>query len=135
MDLDSFDKVMAAMDAELAKIKGPQQAAQPTSSGSKSKAPAKVKLASLPDLPSEADLDDLDDEDLAAMDRELKAALKNAGVEDVSDDEIPEADELDEDGKREYKMMKDFLESYRSQGGQSGVVGNLFGRLGEEKKK
>jgi hypothetical protein len=38
------------------------------------------------------------------------------------------------DDKREYAMMRDFLESYRSQAGQSGVVGNLFGRLGQEGK-
>jgi hypothetical protein len=32
----------------------------------------------------------------------------------------------------EYKMMRDLLESYKSQAGESGVVGNLFGRLGEK---
>jgi hypothetical protein len=29
-------------------------------------------------------------------------------------------------------MMRDLLESYKSQAGESGVVGNLFGRLGEK---
>lgn len=139
MDLDSFDKVMEAMDAELARAKGP--APPPPSAIKKTtekkngpnKSQAKVKFSSLPDLPTDADLDDLDDDDLEAMDRELRAALKNAGVDDLSDEEIPEAEQLDDDGKREYQMMKDFLESYKSQGGQSGVVGNLFGRLGEKK--
>jgi hypothetical protein len=85
---------------------------------------------------TEADLDDLDEDDLAAMDRELKAALKSAGVESDDEDEdegIEEVGQLDDEGKREYRMMKDFLESYKSQGGNSGVVGNLFGRLGEKK--
>jgi hypothetical protein len=68
------------------------------------------------------------------MDRELKAALKSAGVDSDDDDEgIEEVGQLDDEGKREYRMMKDFLESYKSQGGNSGVVGNLFGRLGEKK--
>ena len=31
--------------------------------------------------------------------------------------------------REEYRMMRDFLESYRSQGGQGGAVGNLLGRL------
>ena len=140
MDLNSFDKVMAAMDAELARIKGPQapQASstsqQPAfKSQAKSKKSKNAQSGPLPSLPTEADLDDMDEDDLLAMDRELKAALKSAGVDDVSDDEIEEAGMLDEDGKREYQMMKDFLESYKSQGGSSGVVGNLFGRLGEKR--
>lgn len=145
MDLDSFDKVMAAMDAELARVKETTTTAAtdspPRSAASKNQEKAqisgkgkKVKFDSLPSLPTEADLDDLDEDDLAAMDRELRAALKNAGVDDLSDDEeggVEEAQDLDDEGKREYRMMKDFLESYRSQGGQSGVVGNLFGRLGQ----
>ena len=134
--LDSFDKVMAAMDAELARAKGPSAAAPPPPRiGSAEK---KVNFAPLPGLPLEEDLDDLDDETLEAMDRELKAALKNAGVDDDDDDEDDGdvgVDQLDEDGKREYEMMKNFLESYRSQGGSSGAVGNLFGRLGGNGRK
>lgn len=144
MNLDSFEKVMEAMDAELAKAKAAkrskpsdaptQPAAGPT------KAPVPSKSQRLPTLPTEADLDDFDDDDLLAMDRELKAALKSAGVNSDGDDDdgedgerIAEVGELDEEGKREYRMMKDFLESYKSQGGGSGVVGNLFGRLGENR--
>ena len=70
------------------------------------------------------------------MDRELKAALKSAGIDSDDEEEgggIEEVGQLDDEGKREYRMMKDFLESYKSQGGGSGVVGNLFGRLGEKK--
>ena len=148
MSLDSFDKVMEAMDAELSKAKkgakrskGPDSSEAPSQSKSKSTPASTTTTAPqasqpLPKLPTEADLDDLDDDDLLAMDRELKAALKSAGID--SDDEnedggIEEVGQLDEDGKREYRMMKDFLESYKSQGGNSGAVGNLFGRLGEKK--
>jgi hypothetical protein len=93
----------------------------------------KAPMGPLKSLPTEADLDDMDDDDLEAMDRELKAALKSAGIEDDSEDEVEGVEQLDEDGQREFRMMKDFLESYKSQGGDSGVIGNLFGRLGEKK--
>lgn len=66
------------------------------------------------------------------MDAELRAALKESGA-DIEDDE--EAEGLDEDGRREYGMMRDLLESFASQGGEAGVVGNLFGRLGEVQGK
>ena len=131
--LDSFDKVMAAMDAELARAKGPS-AVNPSPSQAESTA-KKVNFAPLPGVPLDEDLDDLDDETLEAMDRELKAALKNAGVDEDDDDDDEDVGRLDEDGKREYEMMKNFLESYRSQGGSSGAVGNLFGRLGGAGKK
>lgn len=95
--------------------------------------------ATLPDLPTEEDLEDMDEDDLAAMDRELRAALKNAGIDedDMSDREDGDGDEemkeaidgLGSEEKREFKMMKDFLESYSSQAGGAGAVGNLFGRL------
>ena len=128
MDLDSFDKVMAAMDTELAKATGEAPRAPivpPIVNG---------KANGLSKLPTEADLDDMDEDDLAAMDRELRAALKGAGVEDddeIGDLDVEEAKELEGEERREYRMMRDFLESYRSQAGGSGVAGNLFGRLGQ----
>ena len=152
MDLDSFEKVMQAMDQELAKAKSaksppsssaskpvPTISSKPTSTaknGATLKAATLVK--SLAALPTEQDLDAMSDDELAAMDRELRVALKGAGIED-SDEEMEgeddplEARELYGDDRREYKMMKDFLESYKSQGGGAGAVGNLFGRLGEQK--
>ncbi len=150
-DLDSFDKVMEAMDRELSsktQTKPPKftpKSARTTASVPSKPTPSKASssitkgkgaLPPLSSLPSEADIDDMDEDDLAAMDRELRAALKGAGVDDLDED-----DEMDDErrnalegggneAREEYKMMKDFLESYRSQAGQSGVVGNLFGRLG-----
>jgi len=143
MDLDSFDKVMQAMDAELAKKKGGSSAPS-TNKASDFKTPVKLKskskkkktghsAKSLATLPSEADLDDMSEDELLAMDRELRAALKGAGEDDdLGEGDIEEAEGLEGEEKREYAMMRDFLESYRSQGGGSGVVGNLFGRLGEK---
>lgn len=134
MDLDSFDKVMSAMDTELAKAAG-----KPTRAPIIPPTTVNVKAAVNPlhKLPTEADIDDMDDDDLAAMDRELRAVLKGAGVEDDDDEDMGELDVdevkgLDGEDRREYRMMRDFLESYRSQAGGSGVVGNLFGRLGKE---
>ncbi len=132
MDLDSFEKVMAAMDTELAKANSKTTRAPPPPLKKPNKTPSSKRLSK---LPTEADLDDMDEDDLAAMDRELRAALRGAGVEDDDDDmgelDVDEAEELEGEEKREYKMMRDFLESYRSQAGGSGVVGNLFGRLGK----
>lgn len=90
------------------------------------------KFKSISDLPTADDIDALSDDALAAMDAELRAALKESGA-DIEDDE--EAEGLDEDGRREYGMMRDLLESFASQGGEAGVVGNLFGRLGEVQGK
>ena len=128
LELDSFEKVMAAMDVELAKVKTNSPAA-PVISG-------KSKFDSLSTLPVEADLDKMNEDDLAAMDRELRAALQGAGadeegIDDIGELDVEEARELEGEDRREYKMMRDFLESYRSQAGGSGVVGNLFGRLGK----
>lgn len=153
MSLNSFDKVMAAMDKELARAKGSQpksQRSQPPTTNACAASPAagpiggkgKKSTASanpLPPLPTEADLDGLSESDLQAMDRELRAALKSAGIEDDSDyddaelgeDEPEEARMLAGESKEEYRMMRDFLESLKSQGGQPGAVGNLFGRLGQ----
>lgn len=147
--LNSFETMMKAMEDELARHnqgKDEAMAEQPAAprfvkpvkkdaaNSPKQKGGLKLgkgkstRFQRLQDLPSEADLDDMDDEELAAMDAELKLALE--GVSD--DDDMPEAAQLDDSGRQQYDMMKNFLESYRSQGGQSGVVGNLFGRLGEE---
>ncbi|WWC85946.1 uncharacterized protein L201_000816 [Kwoniella dendrophila CBS 6074] len=161
--LSSFESVMKAMDQELSKNKSSDTSTtKPSSSSKKTKSTSKAKnnaksarptipkldpsainktgsSSALPPLPTEEELEAMEEDDLLLMDRELKAALKNAGISDDDDDdyEFDDDDELNqgiknlgEDDKREYEMMKHFLESYKSQSGQSGVVGNLFGRLG-----
>jgi hypothetical protein len=145
MTLDSFEKVMAAMDSQLAaKRQQPTKSTAPLSTGKAATAETgkRPSQAPLPPLPTEADLEALSEDDLAQMDRELREALKGAGIDDDDDDydadmrdlDPAEARELKGDQRQEYRMMRDFLESYRSQGGQGGAVGNLFGRLAQESK-
>ncbi|WRT63689.1 uncharacterized protein IL334_000612 [Kwoniella shivajii] len=137
--LNSFESIMKAMDTELSRNKPASSSKKSSKSSTKPIIDKAIPIPSssnpLPPLPTEADLEAMDEDDLLAMDRELRQALKGAGIDDEDDEDgldVEEARELDEDGKREYEMMKHFLESYRSQGGESGVVGNLFGRLGEK---
>ncbi|KAL1407108.1 hypothetical protein Q8F55_006522 [Vanrija albida] len=159
MSLNSFESVMAAMEAELARANAeggaaPAPTGPPTGAGAvpfvskKPKAagtpkakgklrPGKGKASSLMTLPTEDDIDNMDDEALAAMDAELRQALRDAGAD--SDDELgagadepAEAKNLQGDAAAEYKMMRDLLESAKS-GGGAGAAGNLFGRLQQNK--
>ncbi|KIJ45573.1 hypothetical protein M422DRAFT_166272 [Sphaerobolus stellatus SS14] len=109
--LDSFEAVMQAMDAELARIKqgaptqkrGTVPPAKPSLTQDKGKQKATVE--------SNEDEDEVD-----AMEAEFRAAIKD----DIDD----------EKGPLDYTLMKNFLESFKSQEGMSGPVGNLIGRLG-----
>ena len=56
-----------------------------------------------------------------AMDAELREALE--AESDCGDDDGADQGQLD------YKLIKNFLESFKSQGGLPGPVGNLAGRL------
>ena len=102
-ELDSFEAVMEALDAELLQQKKPSA----KSSSLKGKGKAKENYAMA------IDENDIDIE--AAMDAELKEALQDA----ESDSEEP----------MDYNMIKNFLESYKSQAGLSGPVSNLAGML------
>ncbi|KAK0233331.1 SGT1 protein-domain-containing protein [Armillaria fumosa] len=97
-NLDSFEAVMKAMDAELARSRG----GIATSQSDKGKAKAT----------SENEDDDIE----AAMEAELKAALEGR-------------DDDDEEEPMDYNLIKNFLESFKSQAGLSGPVSNLAGRL------
>ncbi|KAJ3849925.1 SGT1 protein-domain-containing protein [Lentinula lateritia] len=105
-DLDSFEAVMKAMEDELQR-----SGSSLSSNNDKGKGKA-VTFAH-----------DSSDEDVdieAAMEAELKATLERG-------------DDVDEDGLGttdiDYNLIKNFLESLKSQGGLSGPVGNLAGRL------
>lgn len=107
-NLDSFEAVMEAMDSELKRLHQPEAAATrvspiPTADKGKGKGPVSPPGASL----------DIE----AAMEAELQAALEKGDSED--EDETP----LD------YNLIKNFLESFKSQAGLSGPVSNLAGRL------
>ncbi|BEI84682.1 hypothetical protein CcaverHIS002_0500830 [Cutaneotrichosporon cavernicola] len=89
--------------------------------------PDEGRYKNIASLPRPDEIDDMSDDALAAMDAELRAALKESGADD-------EPEGMDDDARREYGMVRDLLESYAAQGGQAGVVGNLVGRLGEAAK-
>lgn len=104
--LDSFEAVMQAMDAELARSR--------SSSKQAPLQPPNIKRKGKPAV-------DDDEEDIeAAMDAELKAAMERDRAEDPDDESEAPAD---------YNLIKNFLESFKSQAGLSGPVGNLAGRL------
>ncbi|KZS96136.1 SGT1-domain-containing protein [Sistotremastrum niveocremeum HHB9708] len=110
-NLDTFESVMQAMDEELAKTRAARGAAPPkTSSKGKGKGKATVE--------------DDDGQDLeAAMDAELAASLEKGSDDEDSDEEGSANASVD------YNLIKNFLESFKSQAGQSGPVSNLVGRL------
>lgn len=140
--LNSFDRVMDAMEAELGRKTG-----KPRKVNVKGQGPTSGLNPSsgsgLPPLPTEEDLEAMSEADLAAMDRELRAALKGAGISDdeESDDETSGLDKetrqklrgLGQDSKDEFNMIKGLLDSYQAQGGASGAAGNLLGRLVDRK--
>ncbi|KAF8078293.1 SGT1 protein-domain-containing protein [Lyophyllum atratum] len=102
-NLDSFEAVMRAMDEELARTRpASKKPAAPADNG-KGKAKATVE--------------DEDEDIESAMDAELKGALAREGDED-EDEEPPD-----------YNLIKNFLESFKSQAGLSGPVSNLAGML------
>ncbi|KAH9922003.1 SGT1 protein-domain-containing protein [Epithele typhae] len=102
--LDSFEAVMKAVDAELARSQGRPRAEQNACRSSGSRGKSKV---------TESNEDDIDIE--AAMQAEV--------------DELLEPADDDESAGADYTLIKNFLESFKSQGGLSGPVGALAGRL------
>lgn len=118
-NLDSFEAVMQAMEEELkrAQLKG-KAPAVPTSKPSAARVnkpvPAAVPTASRIDEETEdADIEE-------AMASELREALEQASGSDSEGEQEPSMD---------YNLIKNFLESFKAQGGLSGPVSNLAGRL------
>ena len=112
--LDSFEAVMQAMDAELLRARRAKKLTDAKHS------PA--KLQSHEHREKGKQKAEVDDEDIAAtMDVELRAILRNT----KDDDDDDEGDEAPMD----YTLIKNFLESFKSQQGLSGPVSNLLGRL------
>ena len=110
--LDSFESVMQAMDVELARSR-PSNGKRKPHATSRDKGKGKATETT---IPVDGDID-------AAMDAELKTLLEREGLDDS-----------DEDGEGidpgiDYNLIKNFLESFKSQGGLSGPVSNLAGRL------
>ena len=110
-NLDSFEAVMQAMDAELARSRSQKSQGVPSSVPSADKGKRKANATTADD---DADIE-------TVMDAELQAALEQ-GEEDKDID-------LDAEGGMDYNLIKNFLESFKSQGGLSGPVSSLAGRL------
>lgn len=109
-NLDSFEAVMRAMDEELVRLR-PQKtstSSQNSSLGDSGKGKARAQ-----GVGEGVDIE-------TAMDAELKA-----GLEHDEDDEL----DPDAEGNIDYNLIKNFLESFKSQAGLSGPVSNLAGRL------
>ncbi|KAH9007998.1 SGT1-domain-containing protein [Lactarius pseudohatsudake] len=110
-NLDSFEAVMQAMDEELARSKNASAGRPNLPPGEKGKGKETGPARG-------ADEGSMDIEE--AMDAELKAALEQ--------DEDAEVD-VSAEGGLDYNLIKNFLESFKSQAGLSGPVSNLAGRL------
>ena len=95
------------MDAELARTRQPKA----KTASAHSPAPSTKGKANAASSGDEADIE-------SAMDAELKHLLET-GDDEGSDEETP----------ADYNLIKNFLESFKSQGGLSGPVSNLAGRL------
>lgn len=142
-ELNSFEKVMAALDAELASHKLGARSPPPTAGAAASWAGPQAK-PTLPRPPApqpprrargEHDDDgdarmgssdeDESDEELSAQDAELLAKLSGSGLP-VSLQAL--SGEGGEQAQKE--MLQNLLMSFKGQGAAPGPVGNLAGRLG-----
>ncbi|KAL5534603.1 hypothetical protein ACEPAG_1066 [Sanghuangporus baumii] len=122
-NLDSFEAVMEAMEAELrkAQLAKQQTSTIPHKSPRKSKdddtSPLSRKKGKEKAVESGLTIDGEIEDIETAMDAELRAALERD--EGDSGDEEP----------MDYGMIKNFLESFKSQAGLAGPVSTLAGRL------
>ncbi|KAG9104956.1 hypothetical protein FRC06_005023 [Ceratobasidium sp. 370] len=126
-NLDSFEAVMDAMEAELQasrakpKIKPIAQSSALNSSASKGKEKevprSEVGKGKRVRIAEDDETEDIE----GAMERELRAAL------DENDDS--DEDEGGPEVSMDYNLIKNFLESWKGQAGLAGPVSGLAGRL------
>ncbi|GAA5916022.1 hypothetical protein JCM8208_007488 [Rhodotorula glutinis] len=129
-NLTDFDALMEQMETELARSKGARPATAPVevsdddgpaptgkyaSRQSGRREPHRVVVDSL----SDSDPDDDGGDDLSAMDADLASLLQGVS-----------GDAAGTDAPMDYNLVKNFLESFQSQGGFAGPAGTLAGRLG-----
>jgi len=115
-ELDSFEAVMDAMDVELSRLRELTEQTKTSQTKLFSSASPRVDKGK----GKEPDVAVGEDEDIeTVMETELRATLARG----------EEEDELGEGEGMDYNLIKNFLESFRSQGGLSGPVSNLAGRL------
>ena len=127
-NLADFDSLMEQMENELNAKKGSKLTPPPTKSSStprpassstnstpnpsKPTSSNRVTVETLSDSEGEGD-----DQEVEQMDAELQQMLKDMGGEG-------------DGGTMDYNLVKNFLDSFQSQGGFAGPAGNLSGRLG-----
>lgn len=112
-NLDSFEAVMKALDDVLFQKQTTKSNApnvKPSANDGKGKDKATI----------ESEMEVEDNTDIEEMDEELGRLL--------------ESDELGSENSLDYNLIKNFLESFKSQGGLSGPVSNLAGRLAPDLK-
>ena len=135
-DLDSFEAVMEAMEKELERLKsGPVElpSKAPLASSrreDKSTALKERGKAIPPQITMDDDGGDEDeDEDMEGVEQQMDAELKAALEKDHEVVSSEEDDEIDDEPPMDYTMIKNFLESFKSQQGMAGPVSGLAGRL------
>ena len=119
-NLNSFEAVMKALDEVLSQkhqetakpsLKGQPQSVETSKADNKGKKKATIEDEIAMEEDSDSDVE-------GAMDAELQQLL--------------DGDHCDE--PLDYNLIKSFLESFKSQGGLSGPVSNLAGRLAPDLK-
>jgi len=114
---------MQAMEEELKRAQHKGKSSATNIPSSSRPAPPKPSASAGPSRDDDDDDEDVDEDEVdieGAMAAELREALEHASDEDEEGDGEPSID---------YNLIKNFLASFKSQGGLSGPVSNLAGRL------
>jgi len=125
---------MGAMEKELERLKStpvevpPKAAPTSTQREDKSTVPKGKGKAVPPQVTEDDDAGDAD-EDMEDVERQMDAELKAALKKDHEVVSSEEDDEIDDEPPMDYTMIKNFLESFKSQQGMGGPVSGLAGRL------
>ena len=118
-NLDSFEALMEAMDAQLQSQRSASAAGARMATKEENRKPVRRSAEGIEISDDEEEGDDTDD--MAALDAELAAALKGGAA-------------AGGEGGMDYQMISNFLESFKAQNGLAGPVSNVFSRLDKDFK-
>lgn len=118
-NLDSFEALMEAMDAQLQSQRSASATGQRMATKEENRKPVRRSAEGIEISDDEDEGDDTDD--MAALDAELAAALKGGAA-------------AGGEGGMDYQMISNFLESFKAQNGLAGPVSNVFSRLDKDFK-